>query len=52
VLLEREEQLELIGAMLQRAGRGEGGALVVEGTAGLGKTALLDAGARWRLTGG
>ena len=45
VLLEREEQLELIGAVLERAGRGEGGGLLVEGTAGLGKTALLDAGA-------
>jgi hypothetical protein len=45
-LLEREEQLELIGAVLERAARGEGGGLLVEGTAGLGKTALLDAGAR------
>jgi hypothetical protein len=27
-LLEREEQLELIGAVLERAGRGEGGGLL------------------------
>jgi ATP/maltotriose-dependent transcriptional regulator MalT len=45
VLLEREEQLELIGAVLGRAGRGEGGGLLV--LAG----ALVDLGAALRRAG-
>ena len=43
LLLERDRELERIGECLQRAGQGRGGALVVEGPAGIGKTALLRA---------
>jgi hypothetical protein len=43
-LLERERELERIGRRLQRARQGYGGALVVEGPAGIGKTVLLAAG--------
>ena len=42
-LLERARELALIGDRLQRAYHDEGGALVVEGQAGSGKTALLAA---------
>jgi hypothetical protein len=41
VLLERDRQLERIGECLGRARQGHGGALVVEGATGIGKTALL-----------
>ena len=41
LLLERDGELERITECLQRAGQGPGGALVVEGPAGIGKTALL-----------
>jgi DNA-binding CsgD family transcriptional regulator len=41
LLLERDRELERIGECLQRARQGRGGALVVEGQAGIGKTALL-----------
>ncbi len=41
VLLERDRELERIGECLQRAQQGRGGALVVEGPAGIGKTVLL-----------
>jgi DNA-binding CsgD family transcriptional regulator len=41
LLLERDRELERIGECLQRARQGRGGALVVEGPAGIGKTALL-----------
>jgi predicted ATPase len=41
LLLERDRELERIGQCLQRARQGRGGALVVEGQAGIGKTALL-----------
>jgi DNA-binding CsgD family transcriptional regulator len=44
ILLERDRQLERIGGCLGRARQGHGGALVVEGAAGIGKTALLAAG--------
>src|SRR6202050_3980507 len=41
LVLERDRELERIGECLQRARQGRGGALVVEGQAGIGKTALL-----------
>ena len=43
LLLERDRELERIGRCLQRAHQGHGGALVVEGPAGIGKTVLLAA---------
>ena len=43
LLLERDRELERIGRCLQRAHQGHGGALVVEGPPGIGKTALLAA---------
>jgi DNA-binding CsgD family transcriptional regulator len=43
VLLERDRELERIGACLERAKAGQGGALVMEGPAGIGKTVLLAA---------
>ena len=43
LLLERDRELERIGRCLQRADQGHGGALVVEGPAGIGKTVLLAA---------
>ena len=42
-LLERDRELERIGRCLRRAEQGHGGALVVEGPAGIGKTVLLAA---------
>jgi DNA-binding CsgD family transcriptional regulator len=44
LLLERDRELGRIGRCLQRTRRGHGGALVVEGPAGIGKTVLLAAG--------
>ena len=44
LLLERDRELERIGGCLGRARQGHGGALVVEGPAGIGKTVLLAAG--------
>jgi DNA-binding CsgD family transcriptional regulator len=41
-LLEREPQVERIRATLQAAGRRTGGALVIEGPAGMGKSRLLE----------
>jgi DNA-binding CsgD family transcriptional regulator len=41
LLLERDGELERIGECLQRARQGRGGALVLEGPAGIGKTVLL-----------
>ena len=43
VLLERDRELERIGQCLERAKAGDGGALIVEGPAGIGKTVLLAA---------
>ena len=43
VLLERGRELELIGRCLGRAGSGRGGAMVVDGPAGIGKSVLLRA---------
>jgi DNA-binding CsgD family transcriptional regulator len=43
LLLERDRELGRIGECLQRARQGRGGALVVEGPAGIGKTVLLAA---------
>jgi DNA-binding CsgD family transcriptional regulator len=43
VLLERDRELERVGACVKRAREGRGGALVVEGPAGIGKTAFLAA---------
>lgn len=51
-LLERDAELTAIDTLLDRACEGGGGALVIEGLAGLGKTALLDhAHARGRALG-
>src|ERR1700677_2789292 len=44
MLLERDRELERIGRCLSQARQGRGGAVVVEGPAGIGKTALLAAG--------
>jgi len=41
VLLEREEELERIDAALDAAREGRGGALLIEGPAGIGKTSLV-----------
>jgi hypothetical protein len=41
-LLEREHELERIRAALRAAGRRAGGALVIEGAAGMGKSRLLE----------
>ena len=43
LLLERDRELERIRRCLQRAQKGQGSALVVEGPAGIGKTVLLAA---------
>src|SRR4051812_27323754 len=42
-LLERDDELRLIDGLVQRAGAGEGGLVVVQGHAGVGKTELLRA---------
>jgi DNA-binding CsgD family transcriptional regulator len=42
-LLERDRELELITGQLAEACGGVGGALLIEGAAGIGKTSLLDA---------
>src|SRR3954447_21715253 len=42
-LLEREAELRLIGGSVGRAGAGEGGLVVAQGHAGVGKTELLRA---------
>jgi predicted ATPase len=44
-LLERDSELEQIGALLTRAGEGHGGVLLAEAAAGLGKSSLLSAAA-------
>jgi hypothetical protein len=44
-LLERDDELAAIAELLDAAAAGEGGLLLVEGEAGAGKTALLEAGA-------
>src|SRR5919198_804983 len=41
-LLQREHELAHIGAQLESAGAGTGAAVVIEGEAGIGKTALLE----------
>src|SRR3984957_15536664 len=41
LLLERDREVQRVGECLQRAQQGRGGALVVEGPAGIGKTVLL-----------
>ena len=41
-LLEREDELSAVTAAVDAAATGQGGALVVEGPAGIGKTRLLD----------
>jgi DNA-binding CsgD family transcriptional regulator len=51
-LLERDRELERIDLLLEGCVAGEGGVLVVEGPAGIGKTALLEsAGGRAREAG-
>jgi DNA-binding CsgD family transcriptional regulator len=42
-LAERERELRALAALVDAAAAGEGGVLVVEGPAGIGKTRLLDA---------
>src|SRR5947209_19644783 len=42
-LLERDRELERIALLLEDCVAGDGGVLLVEGPAGIGKTALLDA---------
>src|SRR4051794_36925187 len=44
-LLERDAELGVIGSLVGRASAGEGGLVVVEGEAGVGKTELLRAAA-------
>lgn len=44
-LLEREEELAAIAGLLDAAAAGDGGLLTIEGEAGAGKTALLEAAA-------
>src|SRR5215212_3505372 len=44
-LLERDAEIGLMRDVLARAGGGQGGVVVVEGQAGVGKTALLRAAA-------
>ncbi len=41
-LLERELELEMVAALFDAAGRGHGGLLLVEGSPGVGKTALIE----------
>jgi hypothetical protein len=45
-LLERVEELCALDGLLERAKRGEGGLVLVEGPAGIGKSSLVDACAR------
>ena len=42
-LLERQAELEMLGAAVERAGAGRGSAILVLGEAGIGKTSLVDA---------
>ena len=42
-LLERERELDAIGDLLAAARQGGGGALLIEGPAGIGKSSLLTA---------
>lgn len=51
-LLERDRELNAIADALQAAARGSGRVLVIEGPAGMGKTALLDAAAERAAAGG
>ena len=41
-LLERELELELVAALLEATGRGHGGLLLLEGSPGVGKSALIE----------
>ena len=41
-LIDRDAELDVLGAAVERLGRGEGGAVVIEAGAGLGKTVLLE----------
>src|SRR5262249_5734785 len=51
-LLERDEELAAIGALLGAAAGGEGGLLTIAGEAGAGKPSLLDAAAAAAAEGG
>src|SRR3979409_67657 len=42
-LLERERELETLAGLVARLSTGSGGLAVIEASAGIGKTALLDA---------
>src|SRR5262249_20125477 len=52
ILLERDRDLERIEQCLQRAREGQGGALALEGPAGIGKTVLLAAARKMAVDGG
>ena len=52
VLLEREANLERLALALERARSGEGSVVLVEGEAGIGKTALLEVAKERALTAG
>jgi DNA-binding CsgD family transcriptional regulator len=52
VLLEREANLECLTSALERARSGEGSVVLVEGEAGIGKTALLEVAKERALTAG
>jgi DNA-binding CsgD family transcriptional regulator len=51
-LVDRERELVQLGAVLDAARSGQGTVVVIEGPAGLGKTALLDCIRRWALDEG
>ena len=44
-LVQRDDELAEVAALLRRAQAGEGGVLLLQGLPGIGKTALLDAAA-------
>jgi DNA-binding CsgD family transcriptional regulator len=51
-LLERQQELEQLDALLSAARRGDGSAVVIEGSAGIGKSALIQAIRDWAASSG